>query len=114
LWHAIAVALGGHIIQNVFQLPQVANLATRFGGVLGAILASVCCVVPLALVMVGISGAWIGRLTALEPYKPYTLGTTAILLGASFWHVYVTPKKACADGTCCARRRKPRRPAFRW
>jgi len=39
------------------------------GGVLGAMLASVCCLVPLAFVLLGVSGAWIGNLTALEPYK---------------------------------------------
>ena len=73
------------------------------GGVLGAMLASICCVVPLAFVLLGISGAWIGNLTALEPYKPYTLGMTAILLGAGFWYVYARPKQACADGSYCAR-----------
>ena len=39
------------------------------GGV-AALLASACCVGPLVLVVLGISGAWIGNLTALEPYKP--------------------------------------------
>ena len=73
------------------------------GGVLGAMLASVCCVVPLAFVLLGISGAWIGNLTALEPYKPFTLGMTAILLGAGFWHVYARSRQACTDGTYCAR-----------
>lgn len=73
------------------------------GGVLGAILASVCCVVPLVLVTLGISGAWIGNLTALEPYKPYSLGATAIMLGAGFWLVYFRPKQVCADGAYCAR-----------
>jgi hypothetical protein len=41
------------------------------GALIGAVLASACCIVPLVLVMLGISGAWIANLTALEPYKPY-------------------------------------------
>lgn len=73
------------------------------GGIVGAIIASSCCVLPLLLVTLGISGTWIGSLTALEPYKPYFLVVTAILLGAGFWHVYIRPKKACADGSYCAR-----------
>ena len=40
------------------------------GGVVGAFLASACCIGPLVLLTLGISGAWIGNLTALEPYKP--------------------------------------------
>jgi len=31
------------------------------GGVIGAILASTCCIVPLTFVMLGISGAWVSR-----------------------------------------------------
>lgn len=73
------------------------------GGVMGAIVVSSCCILPLALVTLGISGAWIGNLTALEPYKPYTLTVTALLLAGGFWHVYFRPEKACADGSYCAR-----------
>lgn len=72
------------------------------GGVLGAILASSCCVVPLVLVTLGVSGAWIGNLTALEPYKPYFAAVTATLIGAGFWHVYIKPKPVCEDGSYCA------------
>ena len=75
------------------------------GGIVGAIIASSCCVLPLLLITLGVSGAWIGSLTALEPYKPYFLTVTAILLGAGFWHVYIRPKKACADDSYCARPR---------
>jgi mercuric ion transport protein len=36
-------------------------------GGLAAILASTCCLGPLVLVALGVSGAWIGNLTLLEP-----------------------------------------------
>src|SRR3546814_2494073 len=41
------------------------------GGVVGALLASTGCLEPLLLLMLGVAGAWMGNLTALEPYKPY-------------------------------------------
>lgn len=90
-------------------LPRAANIPDRrkgwfaAGGILGAVLASSCCIVPLALVTVGVSGAWIGNLTALEPYKPYFAAVTVVLIGLGFWHVYLKPKPACEDGTYCAR-----------
>ncbi|WP_245540869.1 mercuric transporter MerT family protein [Octadecabacter antarcticus] len=37
------------------------------GGILGALAASTCCIVPLILFSLGVSGVWIGNLTALEP-----------------------------------------------
>ena len=77
------------------------------GGIFGALIASSCCVVPLVLVTLGVSGAWIGNLTALEPYKPYFLTITALLLAAGFWHVYFKPKRACEDGSYCARPASP-------
>ena len=73
------------------------------GGLIGAILASSCCIIPFGLVMLGISGAWIGNLTALSPYKPYFAAAAAVFIGLGFWQVYYRPKTACADGSNCAR-----------
>lgn len=73
------------------------------GGVLGAILASTCCIVPLVLVMLGIGGAWVGTLTSLEPYQPYFLGLAAVFLGLGFWHVYFREAPVCEDDSYCAR-----------
>ena len=42
-----------------------ATKTTLAGGALAAIVASVCCLGPLVLVTVGISGAWISNLAAL-------------------------------------------------
>ncbi len=72
------------------------------GGILGAIAASSCCVLPLTLFSLGISGAWIGQLTALAPYQPIFIAITLGLLGYGYWLVYRKPKVACADGTACA------------
>ena len=73
------------------------------GGVLGALAASSCCIVPLVLFGLGVSGAWIGNLTRLAPYQPYFLAATAACLGYGYWLVYRSGKMACADGEVCAR-----------
>jgi len=73
------------------------------GGVVGAILASTCCVVPLLFVTLGISGAWIGNLTALEPYKPYFATVALVFIGLGFRQIYFRAKPACVDGSYCAK-----------
>ena len=73
------------------------------GGVVGAILASTCCIAPLLLLMLGVSGAWIGNLTALEPYKPVFAGVSLVFIGLGFRQVYFRAKLACEDGSYCAR-----------
>jgi mercuric ion transport protein len=73
------------------------------GGILGALAASSCCIVPLILFSLGIGGAWIGNLTALAPYKPLFVAGTTGLLGYGFYLVYWKPRRACADDAACAR-----------
>lgn len=70
------------------------------GGLIGALAASSCCILPLVLFSLGISGAWIANLTALAPYKPYFAAATIALLGYGYYLVYVKPRPACADGSC--------------
>ncbi|AXE64129.1 mercuric transporter MerT family protein [Hyphomonas sp. NPDC076900] len=73
------------------------------GGVLGTFLASSCCILPLILISVGVTGAWIGQLTQLEPYKPVFMLIAAGFLAAGFWEVYFRKGKHCEDGSDCAR-----------
>ncbi|VTU44800.1 mercuric ion transporter MerT [Variovorax sp. RA8] len=70
-------------------------------GGLAALLASTCCLGPLALVTLGFSGAWIGNLTALEPYRPLFLG---VALGALFfaYRRIFRPAQDCKPGEVCA------------
>ncbi|MBI5574944.1 MAG: cation transporter [Deltaproteobacteria bacterium] len=68
-----------------------------------AVGASVCCLGPLLLLAVGVGGAWIGNLTAMEPYRPYWMTATLIFLGLAFFRVYRKPKEvACAPGSACS------------
>ena len=73
------------------------------GGILGALAASSCCILPLVLFSLGVSGAWIGNFTRLAPYQPYFIAATIACLGYGYWLVYRSSKVACADGEACAR-----------
>ena len=73
------------------------------GSLLGALAASSCCILPLVLFSLGVSGAWIGNFTRLAPYQPYFIAVTIGCLGYGYWLVYRSTKLACADGDACAR-----------
>lgn len=70
-------------------------------GVLAAIGASVCCVGPLLLLTLGIGGAWVSTMTALEPVRPYLMAVTLVFVGLAFRRLYLVPQ-VCEPGTPCA------------
>jgi len=72
------------------------------GGLIGALLASSCCILPLLLITLGVSGAWMSNLTAPAPYQGYFITATLIFLAAGYWYVYFKPKQDCENGTYCA------------
>ena len=73
------------------------------GSLVGAIAAASCCLAPLVLFLVGVSGAWISNLTALAPYQPYFVAFTLACLGGGFALVYWTPNGAgCVEGSNCS------------
>lgn len=73
------------------------------GAIIGAVAASICCVGPLVLLALGISGAWVSSLTILEPYRPIFIVFTVLLLGYAFYRVYRKPKEEeCEPGSYCA------------
>lgn len=69
-------------------------------GAVAAVLASSCCIVPLVLVSVGVTGAWIGQLSALAPLQPAFAAVALVFLGLGFRKVYLQPRAACVDGYC--------------
>ena len=79
---------------------QTGGTALFTGGV-AAILASTCCLGPLALMALGFSGAWIGNLTALEPYRPIFLAAAGVALFVAWRRIY-RPASACEPGEVCA------------
>ncbi len=70
-------------------------------GGLSAILASTCCLGPLVLITLGISGAWIGSLTRLEPYRPIFIGAAVVALFFAYRRVW-RPAAICEPGQVCA------------
>ncbi|MCF6338686.1 MAG: mercury transporter MerT [Gammaproteobacteria bacterium] len=76
--------------------------STLMGSIIAGIAASTCCLGPLILLTLGISGSWIGNLSAMEPYRPVFIGITLILPGLTFHKLYRAPQ-ACAVDRSCAR-----------
>jgi mercuric ion transport protein len=79
-----------------------------WASVLAAIIGSLCCVAPLVLLTLGISGAWISQLTALEPYRPIVIGIALVFIGLAFRQLYIIPAR-CVPGEACANPRLQRR-----
>lgn len=73
------------------------------GGLLGALAASSCCILPLVLFGLGVSGAWIGNFSRLAAYQPYFLAATLAFLGYGYWLVYRSSTRVCVDDEACAR-----------
>ncbi|GAC23131.1 mercuric ion transport protein [Paraglaciecola mesophila KMM 241] len=71
------------------------------GGIIAAIGAGVCCVGPLVLLLLGISGSWISNLSAFEPYRPVFILVVVLLLGYAGWKIY-RPIEECEPDSACA------------
>jgi len=73
------------------------------GGVTAAVAASLCCIGPLVLVMLGIGGAWAANLRVLEPFRPYFLAAAVVFLLLAYRRIYHAPvAAACTPGSLCA------------
>lgn len=72
-----------------------------FAGGIAAILASACCLGPLILLTVGISGAWISNLSLLSPYQPIFIGLALIALFFAARRIW-RPASECLPGEVCA------------
>ena len=72
---------------------------TVAGAVVSGLLASVCCIGPLLLAVLGIGGA--GLLARFEIYRPAFTAATFALLGAGFWLAYRKPKAIEGDACGC-------------
>jgi mercuric ion transport protein len=73
------------------------------GGALAAVAASLCCIGPLVLVMLGMGGVWVSSLSAMEPFRPYLLVIAIIFLFFAWKKIYRAPAAACTPGSLCAK-----------
>jgi len=71
-------------------------------GGIAAILASACCLGPLVLVSLGLGGAWLGNLTALEPFRPVFVGAALVALFFAYRRIF-RPAAGCKPDEVCAR-----------
>lgn len=82
--------------------------AASAGGLIAALLASVCCIGPVVLAALGVGvgatgflAGTAGFLKGLLPYRPLFIGLTALLISLSFYLAYRKPKTVCTpEGTC--------------
>jgi mercuric ion transport protein len=89
-------------IKSGDQIERARGLVAA-GSLLGAIVASSCCILPLVLFGLGISGAWIGYFTRLAPYQPYFIAGTFVCLGAGYWLARRGAAASCSERETCAR-----------
>jgi mercuric ion transport protein len=76
-------------------------------GFAGAVAMVACCIAPLALFLLGVSGPWIATLTGLGAYKTWIAAGTVGSLGLGLALAY-RPQRGCETGSTCATG-KPRR-----
>ncbi len=84
------------------------------GALLAAIGASACCVGPLLLLSLGIGGAWMSTLTALEPARPFFIILTLILIGLGYRKLYLTPYRCEAVEICATSDSQHRQRLLFW
>ncbi|WP_234729554.1 mercuric transporter MerT family protein [Acidocella facilis] len=70
------------------------------GGIVAALGATSCCVIPFLLFTLGVSGAWLGNLTVLEPYQPLFAAVALGFIGFGAWRLRRKAAVTCADGYC--------------
>lgn len=88
-------------VDHVQSAPSRNGSGALFVGGLAALLASACCMGPLVLVALGLSGAWIGSLTLLEPYRPFFVAGALVALFFAGRRIF-RPVEACRPSEVCA------------
>jgi mercuric ion transport protein len=83
-------------------------------GLLGALLASSCCLLPMTLVSLGLGGAWLGLLAPLAPWQPWFVGLAVVSLALGFWLAYRPAPVCAADGSCPSPRSRTLARAVLW
>lgn len=68
------------------------------GGVITAIVASLCCIGPVVVALIGVGS--IGAFSVFEAYRPYLIGLTVAILGLAFYLTYRKREVKCEDDTC--------------
>lgn len=81
--------------------PHRKTEAGVIGALVATIAASACCILPLVFVSLGVGGALLGTLTALEPFQPIFIALSILALAYAGHREYRTtlaPDCACEVG----------------
>ncbi len=62
---------------------------SSIGTVVTAFLAASCCIGPAIFVVFGASVGFLGKLSFFETYRLYLLGAGFLMLGFSFWKLFI-------------------------
>jgi mercuric ion transport protein len=75
-------------------------MKAALGGIGAALAASACCIGPVAFSLIG-AGAVGASAVALQPYRPWFMGLTVLLVGFAFYRAYgPLPANACTGVAC--------------
>jgi len=83
-----------------YKAKAVSAKGTLITGLLAGITASVCCVGPLVLLTLGISGSWISNFSTLEPYRPIFIGLAVVFLWLAYRKIYRKPQVCSTEAAC--------------
>ncbi len=81
--------------------PSTATKSSLIAGLLAAFGATACCFGPLLLVTLGLGGASVASLRALEAWQPLFILLMLLSLGFAFYRLHILPRR-CAPGEACA------------
>jgi len=99
--------------ENTSNKPDNAK-GTLVVGLLAGLTASACCAGPLILLMLGISGSWIGNLSALEPYRPFFILLAVVFLGLAYRKIFLKPKSCDTNAVCATEQGKRSQQVIFW
>lgn len=81
------------------------------GAVIAAFLASLCCILPLVFVLLGIGS--LGIAAVFEPLRPFMMGGAVILLALAYYWVYFKSDKSATSSSCAPGEECATKPASR-
>jgi hypothetical protein len=77
---------------------QTSSLLGAAAGAVTSTAASICCIGPLAIALLGVNGAILAA--AFKPYRVYLLSGSLVLLAGAFWSAY--RRAAPRGGAACS------------
>lgn len=84
----------GQIESTEQQAPRKLSLGLLLVAVTSSLLASTCCLFPLVLVLLGITGAWMVHLSVLKPWVPLLTAIAVVALVGSGYLLF-RPLRSC-------------------